>query len=239
MTFADIVALVEEKCDGRSLGSARHIRWADMVRSEVARNALASGFHGLYFLYKEATVTGGSLLNEGRYKLPDDFVDDLAVWYNEVLLIKSDPSVMNITQGYQDSATNSSGSDPAWFNFRGQELEIIPVAPRAGDEIKLFYNGLPEGVTGTAFTDYFLNQWPHLHVFGMAESALDYVGASGLAQKMRGRFQDEVQRLMLDNRRFWLKNQKIRLQNWDEFTEKQRYLFPQFGNLTSVGSENT
>jgi hypothetical protein len=234
MTFADIIALVEEKCDGRSLGIAKHQRWADLVRSEVARNSLASGFHGLYFLYKEAIVTGGSIANEPRCGIPDDYVDDLAVWYDDVLLIKSDPSVMNITQGHQDATSNSSGAAPIWWNLRGQEIELIPTPSEAGKEIKLFYNGLPDPVFGATFSDYFLNQWPHLHVFGMAESALDYVGASALAQKMRGRFLDEVQRLMLDNRRFWLKGQRIRFQSWDEFVEKKRYLFPQFGNLTTI-----
>lgn len=226
MTFADIYALVEEKCDGRSFGIAKHQRWADLVRSEVSRNSLASGFHGLYFLYKEAVVTDGSVANEPRYKLPDDFIDDLAIWYDGTLLEKADPSVMNITQG-----SSPSGSVPTWWNPRGQEIELIPAPAEAGKEINLFYNGLPDAVSGGSFTDYFLTHWPHLHVFGMAESALDSVGASALAQKMRGRFLEEVQRLMLDNRRFWLKNQRVRLANWDEFTAQKTFLFPQFGNV--------
>jgi hypothetical protein len=234
MTFTDIYTLVEEKCDGRSFGIAKHTRWADLVRSEVARNALAAGFHGLYFLYKEATVTGGSILNEPRYTIPDDFIDDLAVWYDGKLLVKADPGVMNITQGLHTSTSNDSGHIPTWWNLRGRELELVPPAPEAGKEIKLFYNGLPEAISGANFSDYFLTQWPHLHVFGMAESALDYVGASALSQKMRSRFQEEVQRLMLDNRRFWIKGQRVRLMNWDEFVEKQRFVFPQFGNQAAV-----
>jgi hypothetical protein len=233
MEFTDIIALTEEKMDGRGLGESKHIRWADAVRSEVARNILAGGFHGLYFLYREATVTGGSKANEPRYHLPDDFVDDLALWYDGQELMKAEPGIMNTLHGLQSSTSNASGGDPRWYDFHGLELEIIPTPPSAGKEIRMFYNGLPEGVTGAKFSDYFMTHWPNLHVFGMAEQAADSLGASALSQKFRNRFQEEVQRLMLDNRRFWIKRQRVRMMNWDEFADKQRFLFPQFGGANA------
>lgn len=234
MTFADIIALVEEKCDGRSLGSARHIRWANLVRNEVARNILAGGFHGLYFLYKEATVSGGSVAGQARYQLPDDFIDDLSVWFDGELMLKSDGPAMDITVG-SDAAANTNGDAPIWVARRGREFEFLPTPPEAGKEIKLFYNGLPDEIVAEGSTDFFLTQYPQLHVLGMAEHALDYVGNYNQARAFRQRFLEEVQRLMLDNRRFWLKGVKVRFQNWDEFVERRHLVFPQFGNLTITG----
>lgn len=235
MDFSDIIAMVEEKCEGRSLTTARHVRWANAVRRRVARSAFAGGFHGLYFLYKEATVDGGSVANQSRYQLPDDFVDDLSVWYDGTLLIKADPGVMDITVGVNDATSNANTDAPIWFAMRGRELDVIPTCPSAGKEIKMFYNGLPDAVTSVAFTDYFLEQYQDIHIFGMAEFALDSVGAYNQAKSFRDRFNEELKNLLLDNRRFWLKNQKVRFQNWDEFVGKQRYVFPQFGNLTTIG----
>lgn len=229
MNFTDIIALVEEKCDGRSFGIEKHQRWANLVRSEMARQSLAGGFHGLYFLYREATVVGGSKANDGKYQIPDDYIDDLSVWYDGRLLAKAPPGVMNVTSGENPSA---SASQPSWYCLRGREFDIIPAPPEAGKTIKLFYNGLLDDVSGLTFTDYFMTQWPHLHAFGMAESAADYMGASQLAGKFRGRFQEELQRLLMDNRRFWFKGTKMRYQNWDEFEEQKQHVFPQFGNLS-------
>jgi hypothetical protein len=231
MVLNDIITLVEQKCDGRSLGAANHKMWADLVRKEAAQTAPAGGFHGLYFLYKEASVTGGSKANEGRYQLPDDFIDDLSVWYDGIQMVKAPPGVLNVT-AVRDIA---AGSLPTWYAFRGLELELVPPPPVAGKEIKLFYNGRPEAiVAGTdvaTFHDYFMDNWANLHIFGMAEYALDSVGAYTAAKNFRDRFNEEVARLAMQNRRFWMKGTKMRLQNWDEFMSQQRHLFPQFGNV--------
>jgi hypothetical protein len=231
MVLNDIIALVEEKTDGRSLGVAKHKVWADVVRKEAAQTAIVGGFHGIYFLYKEAVVTGGSLLNEPRYELPDDFIDDLSVWYDGIQLVKADPQVLNITT-LEDVA---GGYQPTWYDFRGLEINIIPAPPEAGKTISLFYNATPEAiVAGTdhlTFHDYFLDNWPMLHVYGMAEHALDSVGAYAAAQNFRKRFNDEIARLAMHNRRFWVKGSKMRLGNWDEFETQKRFLFPQFGNV--------
>ena len=231
MVLNDIISLVEEKCDGRSLGVAKHKRWCQLVRQEAARSAIAGGFHGIYFLYKEARVTGGSVIGQGRYEMPDDFVDDLSVWYDGVQLIKADPGVLDVT-----AEEDRAGSYlPTWYGMRGMEFDIMPAPGASGKEIKLFYNALPEEITSTTdevtFHDYFMDNWANLHVFGMAEYAADSLGGYAAAKNFRDRFNEEVGRLTMHNRRFWLKGTKIRLMNWDEFTSKQRYLFPQFGGV--------
>jgi hypothetical protein len=237
MVLNDIISLVEEKCDGRSLGVAKHKRWADLVRKEAARSAITGGFHGLYFLYKEAVVTGGSTAEEPRYKIPDDFVDDLSVWYDKIALVKGDPGVLNITT----ADDIESGCLPTWYDLRGMELNIIPAPPVDGKEIKLFYNALPEEINANtdeaSYKDFFMDHWANLHVFGMAEYALDSVGAYEAGKAMRDRFNEEITRLTMSNRRFWIKGVKIRLQNWDEFATKQRYLFPQFGGVYRIEGE--
>jgi len=231
MVLNDIISLVEEKCDGRSLGVAKHKRWADLVRKEAATTAVAQGFNGLYFLYKEAIVTGGSIAGQSRYELPDDFIDDLSVWYDGVGLVKGSPGVLDITA--KDDV--AFGSLPTWFDFRGLELNITPAPAVAGKEIKLFYNGLPETIDNVTdeltFHDYFLDNWSALHVYGMAEYALDSVGAYAVAKSFRARFTEEISRMAMKNRQFWMKGTKIRLMNWDEFESQQRYLFPQFGGV--------
>lgn len=231
MVLNDIIALVEEKCDGRSLGVAKHKRWAEIVRKEAARSAIAGGFHGIYFLYKEARVTGGSVASQARYEIPDDYVDDLSVWYDGIQLIKGDPGVIDVCAA-EDIA---GGYLPTWYTMRGMEFEISPTPGEAGKEIKLFYNALPEEITSTTdeatFHDYFLDQWANLHVYGMAEYAAGSLGGHQAAKLFRDRFNEEVARLTMHNRRFWLKGTKMRLMNWDEFVSKQRYLFPQFGGV--------
>ena len=195
--LSDIISIVEEKCDGRSLGASKHKRWADLVRKEAVTTAVAAGFHGLYFLYKEATVIGGSVANQARYELPDDFIDDLSVWYDGISLIKAPPGVLDITA----QADISGGYQPTWYNFRGLELEILPKPPVSGKEIKFLYNGQPEAIVeGTdpaTFTDYFLQNWGQLHVFGMAEFALDSVGAYNAAKGFRARYNEEVARMAM------------------------------------------
>lgn len=231
MVLNDIFALVEEKCDGRSLASASKLRWADIIRKEAAQTAVAGGFHGIYFLYKEAQVIGGSEANEPSYELPDDFVSDLSVWYDGKPLTKASPSVLNIT-----SQRDVSGSYlPTWFEPKGLSFDIVPAPQEAGKTIWLFYNSLPEEITANTnpatFTDYFLNRWPMLHVYGMAEHALDSLGAYKAGAAMRDRFHAEISRLAMNNRRFWIQGSKMRLQNWDEFTDQKTHLFPQFGNV--------
>lgn len=233
MDLADVIALVEEKCDGRSLGIEKHRRWANLIRSRAANSVLAAGFHGLYFLYKEAIVTNGSEAGEPRYELPDDFLDDLSVWYDGVLLVKADPGVMDVTVRTPEGQA-STGCLPTWYDHRGLEINIIPTPEQDGKEIKLFYNGKPEVLTDQhqdTFSDYFLENWTDLHVYGMAEYALQYVGAHQASKIYQDLKNSEIAALTLKNRQFWVKGVKIRFQNWDEFQDKQRYLFPQFGNL--------
>jgi hypothetical protein len=231
MVLNDIIALVEEKCDGRSLGVAKHKRWAQLAREEAVRSAITGGFHGIYFLYKEAKVTGGSVLGQARYQIPDDYVDDLAVWYDGTQLIKGDPGVLDVT-----AEEDRAGSYlPTWYAMRGLEFDIMPTPGIAGKEIKLFYNAMPEEITSATdeatYHDYFMDNWANLHVFGMAEYAADSLGGYAAAKSFRDRFNEEISRLTINNRRFWIKGTKMRLQNWDEFASKQRYLFPQFGGV--------
>jgi hypothetical protein len=228
MFFSDIIALVEEKADGRSFGIEKHQRWANLVRSEASRSALATGFHGLYFLYKEADVIDGSIAGQARYALPDDYVSDLALWFDGVPMIKASPGVMDITTGSAESETPPTGS-PTWYVPRGMEFELIPAPSLDGTRIAMFYNGTADTVSGLGFHDYFMEQWANLHVAGMAKFALDSLGANSQAKYFRDEFREELQRLMLDNRKFWLRGMKVRVMNWDEFSDKQRYLFPQFG----------
>lgn len=231
MVLNDIFSLVEGKCDGRTLSTANKLLWADIVRKEAAQTAIAGGFHGLFFLYKEAQVTGGSEANEPSYELPDDFVSDLSVWYDGKPLAKAPASVLNIT-----AQADVEGSYlPTWFEMKGLSFDIVPTPTEDGKVIQLFYCALPEGISsGTNpanFTDYFLERWPMLHVYGMAEHALDSLGAYKAGSAMRDRFQAEISRLAMQNRRFWIQGSKIRLQNWDEFTNQKTHLFPQFGNV--------
>jgi len=231
MVLNDIIALVEEKCDGRSLGAAKHKRWAQLAREEAVRSAITGGFHGLYFLYKEAVVIGGSTSGISRYAIPEDYVDDLSVWYDGIQLIKGDPGVLDVC-----AEQDKSGSYlPTWYSMRGTEFDIIPTPGIAGKEIKLFYNAMPEEITSATdaetYHDYFMDNWANLHVFGMSEYAADSLGGYAAAKSFRDRFNEEVSRLTINNRRFWVKGTKMRLQNWDEFVSKQRYLFPQFGGV--------
>lgn len=237
MVLNDIIALVEEKCDGRSLGSTKHLRWADIIRKEAAQTAVAGGFHGLFFLYKEAQVIGGSEANEPSYELPDDFISDLSVWYDGKPLTKAPASILNVT-----SQADKEGSYlPTWFEMKGLGFDIVPTPTESGKSIQLFYCALPEEITATTdpavFTDYFIGRWPMLHVYGMAEHALDSLGAYKAGAAMRDRFQAEISRLAMQNRRFWIQGSKVRLQNWDEFANQKTHLFPQFGNVFRTTEE--
>jgi hypothetical protein len=238
MFLNDIFSLVEQKCDGRSLSSANKLLWAEIIRKEAAQTAVAGGFHGLYFLYKEAQVTGGSEAGEPSYELPDDFVSDLSVWYDGKPLAKAGASLLNVTA----QADKEGGYLPTWFEMKGLSFDIVPTPADGGKAIQLFYCAFPEEITSTTnplvFKDYFLEKWPMLHVYGMTEHALDSLGAYQAAGKMRERFQNEISRLAMNNRRFWIQGSRMRYQNWDEFDSQKTHLFPQFGNVFKQTEES-
>lgn len=221
MNFAEIKTAVEELCDGRSLDATKQTAWIKRIRTKVAMSFRASGFRGLYFLYKEATVKDGSVLNESRYAQPDDFIDDLNVFYDGELLVKAPPGMLNIVHDLSTTGT------PGWFQLAGVEFELIPVPNKAGLEIKLLYNGLPDIITAASTEDYFMKHFPELHINGMAWLAAKFLGSKQYAQEYKNDFNAEAGDLMLHNRRHYLKHARIRFQNWDEFEDSKNTLFPQ------------
>ena len=225
MNFEDIKTAVEELCDGRSLGT-RHVKWIERVRYRVAMSFIDAGFRGLYFLYQEAIVTGGSIADEPRYAVPTDFIDDLNVWYADKLLSKAPPGMLDITLDPTDTA-----DEPTWVRMMGQEFDIRPIPTTAGDVIKLLYNATPALITLDATEDYFMKHFPDLHIFGMGEKAALYLGDMNRAKAYKDRFTEERVELKLHNRRHHFKNAHIRFQNWDEFEEKKTIIFPQFANV--------
>lgn len=227
MTFTEIKAAVEELMDGRSLNSDKQKAWIKRIRTKVAMSFRASGFRGLYFLYKEATVKDGSVLNEPRYAQPDDFIDDLNVYYDGNLLTKAPPGMLNIAHDLTKTGI------PGWFQLAGIEFELIPVPNEAGIEIKLLYNGLPEIVTTPSQEDYFMKHFPELHINGMAWLAAKSLGSKDYAREYKDDFNKEASDLMLHNRRHYLKHARIRFQNWDEFEDAKNTVFPQFAESSS------
>jgi hypothetical protein len=224
--FKDIKAQVEEKMDGRTLSEAKHSIWANMIRKQVATNVEIAGIHGLYFLFKEATVVDGSVAGQGRYEVPDDYICDLQVFYDRKPLMKEPPGFLDIMRPRDDT----SGT-PTWFEMEGQVFNIRPAPSDAEKEILLFYNGLPGLVPSSnndSFEDTFMIQFPALHVFGMTEQAAESLGLYDTADRMSTRFQNEMGSLKFQNRRWHLSNAKIRFINWDEYEDAKIRTFPQF-----------
>lgn len=228
-TFANIKTKVELFADGGSFPADRHALWANDLRKGVVMDFDVAGLNGLYFLYKEATVQGGSVVTAGvgqkKYAIPDDFIDHLQVFYANALLTDTPKKLLGITQ------PNPTDSTPQWINLLGLEFELVPAPDTAGDEIKLLYNGLPSDIptatTNGTFTDYLLNHWPDLHVFGMTEQAWQYLGNIKKADYYGKKKEKEMAKLMYHNRRHWMKNANLRFMNWDEYTDYKRTVFPQ------------
>lgn len=227
MNFAEIKAAVEELCDGRSLDNDRQKAWIKRIRTKVAMSWRTSGFRGLFFLYKEATVIDGSVAEQSRYAQPDDFIDDLNVYYDGDLLTKAPPGMLNIAHDLTATGT------PKWFQLAGVEFEIIPVPDTAGIEIKLLYNGLPAIITAEGQEDYFMKHFPELHINGMAWLAAKSLGSKDYAREYKNDFNTEAGDLMLHNRRHYLKHARIRFQNWDEIEDAKNTLFPQLVESSS------
>jgi len=226
-TFADVKALVKEKGDGRTFSDAQHARWANGARKSVAQDPMIKGIYGLFFLYKEATVKDGAVENESKYAIPTDYIDHLLVYFDGTLMTGSPPKMLGITQEQDGTGL------PQWVRMLGLEFDIrpIPNADAAGSEIKLLYNGLPGEVPASEndnFTDYFLNHYLDLHVYGMAGRALESIGALKEAVNYRNLCDDEKSKLMIANRQYWVKNARIRFLTWDEFQEQKRITFPQY-----------
>ena len=225
MTFSDIKIQVNEKCDGRTFSEDKQARWANTLRRDIAMDFVTSGIYGLFFLYKEATVQNGSVKDEPKYAVPDDFIDDLNVFYDNNLLLKPPPRMLDITQDLTTSGT------PQWVILEGVEFRIVQAPEEAGKEIKLLYNALADNIPSSSndsFSDYFLTHFPSLHVFGIGEMAAASKGMNKIVSYCNGKFEAERTRLMLHNRRHYLKNGHPRFQNWDEYQEKKRLVFPQF-----------
>lgn len=222
--FSEIISRAEELCDGRSFSESKHFSWANSVRKSIATDALVRGFRGLYFLYREATVKDGSEKDQGRYMVPDDFVDDLRVFYDGTLLVKAPPEILDIT----NSNSSFQASSPTWFRLLGNEFDIIPAPTEDGKEIKLLYNASPETIQDVNFSDYFLDRFPDLHIFGIAKWGVISLGDKNGFALYKGMEDEEKKKLMLHNRRHYLKFSKLRFQTWDEFEEIKTFVFPQF-----------
>lgn len=226
-TFTSIKTRVEENADGRSFATAKHARWANDLRKDIAMDFDIGGFNGLYFLYKEATVLNGSVITTGKYALPDDYIDHLHIYYNGKLLTQPQTGVLDLTH------TRVVTGTPQWFEILGSQFRIVPIADTAGVEIKLLYNALPSNISASGndgFTDYFLNRFPNLHVYGMSEMAAYSLGAAGtaLAKTYENKYLEQKSSLQLHNRRHWFKFARLRLANWDEIDlDYKRQVFPQ------------
>jgi len=80
----------------------------------------------------------------------------------------------------------------------------------------------------TDYSDYFLANFPDLHIYGMASHAAESIGQHQIADKYRQEYDRQLAILNMQNRRHWISNARIRLQNWHEFEDKKTILFPQF-----------
>ena len=224
ITFADTKTTVEQFGDGGTFSEDKHALWANNLRRDIVMDFDIAGLNGLYFLYKEATVQDGSVESQAKYAVPDDFIDHLQVFYDNALLTDVPKKLLGITQANPDDGT------PTWINLLGLEFELVPAPDTAAKEIKLLYNGLPSSVpsAGTdSYTDYFLNHWSSLHIFGMAEQLWEYLGGMNKAAYYGQKKEREARKLMLHNRAHWMKNANLRFMNWDEYTNYKRTVFPQ------------
>lgn len=223
-TFANIKTQVELKADGGSFDEDKHALWANDLRKDVVMDFDIAGLNGLYFLYKEATVKNGSVVSQAKYAIPSDFIDHLSVFYDNTLLTDTPKKLLGITHPDPDDGT------PEWVNLLGLEFELVPAPDTKGKEIKLLYNGLPGDVptsSNGSFTDYFLNHWPNLHVYGMTEAAWEYLGNIRKAEYYGKKAKEQRAKLMYHNRRHWMKNSRLRFHNFDEYLEYKREVFPQ------------
>ena len=223
-TFANIKTAVEKKWDGGSLNEGDAALWANDLRRDVVMDFDIAGLNGLYFLYKEAIVKNGSVVSQAKYAIPSDFIDHLQVFYDGALLTDTPKKLLGITHPDPDDGT------PEWINLLGLEFELVPAPDTASKEIKLLYNGLPGDIPSASngsYTDYFLDHWPNLHVFGMAEAAWEYLGRMKKAEYYGKKLKAEKAKLMYHNRAHWAKNAKHRFMNWDEYTDYKRTVFPQ------------
>lgn len=224
ITFQKIKDQVELKGDGGSFDEGVHADWANELRRDVVMDFDIAGLNGLYFLYKEATVKNGSVVSQPKYAIPDDLIDHLQVFYDGALLTDTPKKLLGITHPDPDDGT------PEWINLLGLEFELVPAPDTASVEIKLLYNGLPGDVptsSNGSFTDYFLNHWPNLHVFGMAEHAWEYLGNIRKAEYYGKKAKEQRVKLMYHNRAHWTKNARRRFMNWDEYVSQKREVFPQ------------
>ncbi len=222
MKFSDIATLVEEKLDGRKLPPEKHVRWVNLVRQQASSPSL-TGFHGLYFLYKGAYVLDGTRAGVAHYQLPDDYLGDLALYYDGKLIPKISYSVGSML----DQPQGEPSGVPQFFRLSGRNIEFIPAPQEDGHSIKMFYYSRPLPVAGMEFSDYFMEAFPDLHVYGEAVHASEFL-ASSKVEYFRSIYADEVNNLILENRKFWLSHARIRFQAWDEMEEHANLTFPQF-----------
>ena len=223
-TFSKIKSSVENFADGGSFTAEEHARWANDVRTDVCMDFDIGGFNGLFFLYKEATVQGGSVESQDKYAIPDDFIDHLIVFYDNTLLTPVPEQQIRVTQQNPDDGT------PTWYNLLGVEFQLIPPPDTAAKEIKLLYNGLPSDIPSSgndSWNDYFLNHWKNLHIFGITEQAWLRLGDVKKASYFERKLEKQKAKLMLHNRRHWIKNARLRYMNWNEYTDYKTQLFPQ------------
>jgi hypothetical protein len=223
MKFSDIILVVKQKGDGRDFTTDENKGWINAIRTEIAMNPIIAGFRGLFFLYKESTVLNGSEKDQPRYAMPSDFIDDLNVFYDGVLLSKAPAGMTDIVAASEDMPAT-----PTWLNIRGTEFEILPAPPDDGKEIKLLYNGLPTAVNDLDYEDYFMKHFPLLHIYGMAEQMAERIGQDDLATKYGTKYIDQQKVLMLHNRRHYFFNARLRFSTWDEYLKMRTIVFPQF-----------
>lgn len=222
--FSEVKERVKELGDGRTFTDTQQASWANSVRKSIAQNYEIVGFNGLYFLFKEATVKGGSVKDQARYAIPTDYISHLNVFYDDVCLTDGPPKSFSQVRDLTETGT------PEWVRMMGLEFELIPIPDKKGDPIKLLFHGFASNIPTSSnddTTDFFLDHWPDLHIFGMGKLACQSIGKITMARECGNDYMREQKALQIHNRQHWIGNARVRYTNWDEYQDFKRLVFPQ------------
>ena len=215
MTFSEAVTEVLRYLDWSSSNATTLAKsWINQTR----RHAATLWNHE--FLLTKATTT--TVSGVSVYNLPDDLLEPYIMFLTDsdgsnILLYPMSPKFIANLVNIPEPVDFTSDVPPYRIIFRGNYFEIYP-APPAGRTITLYYYKTPDELVNDDDTDYFLNTYSDVIIWGDAWRGAVYLDDQQKIAQFLPAYQEAIKQMIArENRKKADRRGFVRFKTWQDF----------------------